>query len=102
MKSRIARVLASILFGVLTLGSTARAQQTERAIKADIPFDFVVGDEIFPPGRYSVVRDGPAWCEFARFQRPGLGHRIDLLRRTVGPDWMGPNCGLTAKAAATC
>jgi hypothetical protein len=61
MRNRIASVLALILFGVLTLSSTARAQQTERAIKVDIPFDFVVGDEIFPPGHYSVVMTAPAW-----------------------------------------
>ena len=85
MKNRIERVLASILFGVLTLSSTVRAQQAERAIKVDIPFDFVVGDEIFSPGRYSVVIVGPAWLELARFQRPGVGHRIDPLRRTIGP-----------------
>jgi len=55
MKNRVGLVLASLLLGVLTLGSTARAQRTERIVKADIPFDFVLGNEIFPAGRYSVV-----------------------------------------------
>jgi hypothetical protein len=59
MKNRAERVLVSLLLGVLTLGSTVQAQRTERTIRANIPFDFVVGGEIFPPGRYSVVLIGP-------------------------------------------
>ena len=55
MKNRVGRVLASLLLSVLTLGSALDAQHTERVIKANIPFDFVVGNEIFPAGRYSVV-----------------------------------------------
>ena len=102
MKNRIARVLASILFGVLTLSSTVRAQQAERAIKVDIPFDFVVGDEIFPPGCYSVVDVRACLVELARFQRPGVGHRIDPLRENRRANWIDRNCGLTAKAAGTC
>jgi len=63
MKNRVAHVLASLLLGVLALGSTAQAQRTERTIKANIPFDFVVAGEIFPPGRYSVALIGSVWLE---------------------------------------
>lgn len=63
MKNRVVGVLASLLLGVLAPGSTVQAQQAEPTIKANIPFDFVVGDEIFPPGRYSVVQAGPVWLE---------------------------------------
>ena len=55
MKNRVGLVVASLLLGVLTMGSTALAQRTERIVKANIPFDFVLGREIFPAGRYSVV-----------------------------------------------
>jgi hypothetical protein len=55
MKNRVGLVVASLLLGVLTLGSTALAQRIERTVKANIPFDFVLGRESFPAGRYSVV-----------------------------------------------
>lgn len=63
MNNRVAQVLASLLLGVLVLSSTAQAQRTERTIKANIPFDFVLAGEVFPPGRYSVVLIGPVWLE---------------------------------------
>ena len=46
--NRVGRVFASLLLSVLMLGSALYAQHTERVIKANIPFDFVVGNEIFP------------------------------------------------------
>ncbi len=63
MKNRVGRVFASLLLGVLMLGSTVHAQRTERIIKANIPFDFVVGGEIFPAGHYSVALIGPVLLE---------------------------------------
>ena len=63
MKNRVGRVFASLLLGVLMLGATAHAQRNERIIKANIPFDFVVGSEIFPAGRYSVALIGPVFLE---------------------------------------
>jgi hypothetical protein len=59
MKNRVAQILASILLGVLTLGSTVQAQHAERTVKANIPFDFVVGSEVFRAGHYAVVFIGP-------------------------------------------
>jgi len=63
MKKRIARSFASLLFGVLTLGLSARAQHPERSIKANIPFDFTVGGRTFPAGRYRLVRVDPSVLE---------------------------------------
>lgn len=62
MNNRVGRVLVSLLLGVLTLGS-AQAQYVERTIKANIPFDFVVGSEIFPAGHYALVLTGPVLLE---------------------------------------
>ena len=45
------------------LGSALHAQRTERIIKANIPFDFVVGHEIFPAGQYKVALVGPVLLE---------------------------------------
>jgi hypothetical protein len=59
MKNLVGRVLTSLLLGVLALGSTAHAQRTEQIIKANIPFDFTVGTQFFPAGRYSLVRTEP-------------------------------------------
>ena len=46
--------LRSVLFvlAVLLLATAARAQQN--AVKADVPFDFVVGDRAYPAGEYTL------------------------------------------------
>ena len=61
--NRVGRVFASLLLSVLMLGSALYTQHTERVIKANIPFDFVVGNGIFPAGQYSVVLVGPVLLE---------------------------------------
>jgi hypothetical protein len=80
MKNMVARVFTSLLLGVLMLGSAAQAQQSQRVIKANIPFDFVVGDRIFPAGRYSLVRIGPSLLEL----RDSDGHVLaNVLTQSV-------------------
>ena len=80
MTSRVGRVFTSLLLGVLMLGSTVHAQRTERIIKANIPFDFVVGSEIFPAGHYSVALIGPVLLEL----RDSQGHAlINVLTQSV-------------------
>lgn len=63
MRKLIARSIASILLSVLTLGYIAQAQSPERTIKANIPFEFSVGNRSFPAGRYSLVRVHPFLLE---------------------------------------
>ena len=48
------KILRSILFvlAVILLATTARAQQN--AVKADVPFDFTVGDRAYPAGEYTL------------------------------------------------
>jgi len=80
MTSRVGRVFTSLLLGVLMLGSTVYAQRTKRIIKANIPFDFVVGSEIFPAGHYSVALIGPVLLEL----RDSEGHAlINVLTQSV-------------------
>ena len=55
MKSLVARTLTSVLLGVLTLGPIAQAQHAQRVIKVTVPFEFSVGNQVFPAGNYSVV-----------------------------------------------
>ena len=55
--------IASILLSVLTLGSASRRRAPERTIKANIPFEFSVGNRSFPAGRYSLVRVQPFLLE---------------------------------------
>jgi hypothetical protein len=43
--------------GLLLAVSAAQAQET--GVKADIPFDFVVGNHRLPAGEYTVVNQGP-------------------------------------------
>lgn len=80
MKNRVEGVFASLLLAVLMLGSTVHAQRTERTIKANIPFDFVVGGEIFPAGHYSVALIGPVVLEL----RDSLGRALtNVLTQSV-------------------
>ena len=63
LKNRVGGIVTSLLLGILMLGSTVHAQRNERVIKANIPFDFVVGSESFPAGHYSVALLGPVLLE---------------------------------------
>jgi hypothetical protein len=58
MKASLVRV-ASLL--VLTLAGCAGAGMAQSAptIKANIPFDFTVGNQSFPAGQYSLARPSP-------------------------------------------
>ena len=51
MKLNLFRFLA-LLAGVLFLGSTGYAQSVK--IRAQIPFDFVLGEKVYPAGEYLV------------------------------------------------
>lgn len=85
--NRVGRVFASLLLSVLMLGSALYAQRTERVIKANIPFDFVVGNEIFPAGQYSVVLVGPVLLELRDSQGRALTNVLTQSVRTLAaPD----------------
>ena len=51
--------LRSAFFGLGLLLVASGAQAQEIAVKADIPFDFVVGNQRLPAGEYTVVNQGP-------------------------------------------
>jgi hypothetical protein len=51
--------LRSAFFGLGLLLAASGAQAQEIAVKADIPFDFVVGNQRLPAGEYTVVNQGP-------------------------------------------
>jgi hypothetical protein len=63
MKNPIALTLASLLLGVLPLGALAQAQSAERIIKANIPFEFSVGERVFPAGSYSLISTAPVFLD---------------------------------------
>jgi len=83
------------------LGSTVHAQRNERVIKANIPFDFVVGSESFPAGHYSVALLGPVLLELRDAQGRAL---TNVLTHSVqaSAERLDPNCGSTARATCTC
>jgi hypothetical protein len=49
---------ALVTLGLLLAVSAAQAQ--EARVKADVPFDFVVGNQVLPAGEYMVVPEGDA------------------------------------------
>ena len=84
MKNRVGLVVASLLLGVLTLGSTALAQRTERIVKANIPFDFVRGKRDLSC-RTLFGGDHHFWTAgTARLRRPRPGQRVDPFRPGIG------------------
>ena len=48
--------LRAILFGFTVLLLAASTQAQQFGAKADIPFDFVVGDHVYPAGEYILTR----------------------------------------------
>src|SRR6202023_2251328 len=70
MKNVFARTLTSLLLVLLTLGPAAPAQSGPQIIKANIPFEFGVGNQVFPAGGYSLVSTPPELLEL----RDAEGH----------------------------
>ena len=48
---------AFFALGLLLVASAVQAQAD--GVKADIPFDFVVGKQMLPAGEYTVINQGP-------------------------------------------
>jgi hypothetical protein len=52
--------MRSALLGLGLLLAVSAAQAQEPRVKANIPFDFVVGDRVMPAGEYLVTSGGPS------------------------------------------
>ncbi|HVJ08723.1 MAG TPA: hypothetical protein VM554_10090 [Acidisarcina sp.] len=65
---RILSVIA--LLAVASFVTANRASAQEHAIKANVPFDFTVGDQLLPPGTYRITS--------------GTSHEVLLEGRGVG------------------
>jgi len=50
------RTLTSLLLFVVFLGATTFGQTATSVIKVNIPFEFTVGEKIFPAGDYSLTQ----------------------------------------------
>ena len=59
MKHTAKQILTLLSLTVLLFAGLAHGQYIEKVIKADIPFEFSVGHQTFPAGKYSFVRQGP-------------------------------------------
>jgi hypothetical protein len=59
MKSPITRIATILLPAVLLLAGTAHGQSAQHTMKVTVPFEFIVGDKVFPAGEYSIVRTAP-------------------------------------------
>jgi hypothetical protein len=51
--------LRSAFLGLGLLLAVSGAQAQELGVKADIPFNFVVGNQMLPAGEYTLVNQGP-------------------------------------------
>jgi hypothetical protein len=89
MTHQVGRVLASLLVNLAVLGSTAQAQNTAHIVKANIPFDFVVGNQSFPAGHYSVALSGAGLLELrdsdGRVVANALTQSVQALNQAAQP-----------------
>jgi hypothetical protein len=51
--------LHSAFFGLGLLLAASTVQAQDNGVKADVPFDFVVGNQVLPAGEYTVINQGP-------------------------------------------
>src|SRR5258707_13924185 len=51
--------LQSAFFGLGLLLAASAVQAQDNGVRADIPCDFVVGNQMLPAGEYTVVNQGP-------------------------------------------
>jgi len=54
------KYMRSVLCGLGLLLAAAATPAQEARVKAQIPFDFVVGNQVLPAGEYLVVPEGHA------------------------------------------
>jgi hypothetical protein len=89
MTHQAGRVLASLLLSLAMLGSTAQAQAAARIVKANIPFDFVVGNQSFPAGHYSVALSRAGLLELrdsdGRVVANALTQSVEALNQAAQP-----------------
>ena len=56
MKQLVGRVVTALLaYAVLALPGIAHAQSPTPVIKVNVPFEFNIGNKVFPAGEYSLV-----------------------------------------------
>lgn len=70
-----------IALALVTAVTSAQAQTVER-LKADIPFDYVIGDQKLPAGVYTIQRVG-AWTDRGLLLRKQDGSEKVLLMTDV-------------------
>ena len=75
MIKRTCVVLCALMIGSLAAASTAAAQLTNQQVVANVAFDFNVGSQILPAGRYSITLLNPA-----------SNRRTLVIRRLDGAD----------------
>jgi hypothetical protein len=89
MKNLFARSFALVVLAGLALGSTAQAQRIEKTIKANIPFEFAVGDKLLPAGTYSLVSSPPVFLDLrnadGRTVARVITNSVETLQAPVSP-----------------
>jgi hypothetical protein len=63
------RISAIALLTIATLITAGSAVAADHAVKADVPFDFTVGDKLLPAGTYTIVSEDPNMVEIRNSER---------------------------------
>lgn len=84
MTSKLMLITVVTLALTLTVGATAQTNLTGADVKATIPFSFYAGDQLLPPGVYSVKSDIAHFIVILRSEKtPGLlvmTNRVEALK----------------------
>lgn len=86
MKNRLATI--TVLFTTLAfLTAVSTAAQTKRSMNIEIPFEFIVGEEVYDAGEYTLERLNPRNPSILMLKNSeGVGKKIFLTRRIESQD----------------
>jgi len=72
------KLMRSAFLGLALLLAVSAAQAQELRVKANVPFDFVVGDQVMPAGEYTVGPTGAATAAILIRSEEGTGRALAL------------------------
>ena len=87
---RIIQIVSFLAFAVAFANVEANAQAFGKRFEADVSFDFVIGEEVFPAGKYYLRvagnPNGPGFLEVRDAERDIVADRFFLGQLAHGPE----------------
>jgi hypothetical protein len=81
------RIIATFaLFAAAAIGPVTRVSAQEPALKATVPFDFTVGDQLLPPGTYQIITPVPSSRVLIEIKGKGISAYAFVLPNNKSTD----------------